>query len=92
MEKLLYVPTVNGKIYPIPGSAAETAEQAIAETRLIVRRRINAILGGISSAWTPVRNNLKELDYLRSAQIGSEGFLLKCDEKGNTSIYPITES
>lgn len=92
MEKLLYVPTINGQIYPIPGSAAKTAEDAITETRLIVRKRINAILGGISSAWTSVRKNLKELDHLRSVQIGAAGFILKCDEKGNTSFHPIPEN
>lgn len=86
MEKLLYVPTINGDI--APGISPEATEQAaIDQIRQMTAMRINALLGGIASAWLPQNGRFdSELDYLRSAKFGAERFLLTNDKNGNPTL------
>lgn len=90
MEKQMYVPTLNGQIYPITNTAAETKEEAITLMRQLVMQRMNALLGGIHSAWTRVPNgSVRELDYLRSVQVDAASFVIQNDG-GNVTIRPIS--
>lgn len=89
MEKQMYVPTLNGQIYPITNTAALTKEEAISLMRQLVMQRMNALLGGIHSAWSRIpADGARELDYLRSVQIDAASFIIQHDG-GNVTIRPI---